>query len=137
MGLNFIYVYLDSYLIIYLVEEHPVFAPLLENYISAQPDLIFVVSDLSDMECSVMPLRQNNQLLIDKFRDWFKQAKKVSLDGEVFRRAARLRADFASLKTPDAIHLATASRYGCDGFWTNDNRLDKIAPSLVRNILKP
>jgi predicted nucleic acid-binding protein len=136
VGLNFIYVYLDSCLIIYLVEEHPIFAPLLENYISTQADLIFVVSDLSEMECSVMPFRKNNQQLIDKFRDWFKKAKSVSLGKEVFQKAAHLRADFPNLKTPDAIHLATALHYGCDEFWTNDNRLDKIAPNIVKNVLR-
>ncbi len=87
------------------------------------------------MECFVMPFRKNNQLLIDKFCDWFKQAESVVLSKEVFRQAAHLRAGFPSLKTPDAIHLATALHYGCDEFWTNDNRLDKVAPGLVKNVL--
>lgn len=135
MGLKPIYVYLDSCLVIYLVEEHSIFAPLLENYIFAQPDLIFVVSALSEMECFVMPFRKNNQLLIDKFCDWFKQAESVVLGKEVFRQASHLRADFPSLKTPDAIHLATTLHYDCDEFWTNDNRLDKVALGLVKNVL--
>ena len=135
MGLKPIYVYLDSCLVIYLVEEHSIFAPLLENYIFAQPDLIFVVSALSEMECFVMPFRKNNQLLIDKFCDWFKQAESVLLGKEVFHQAAHLRADFPSLKTPDALHLATAIHHNCDEFWTNDNRLDKINPNPVKNIL--
>lgn len=121
---------------IYLIEEHPVFAPLLEKYISAQADSIFIVSDLSEMECLVMPFRQKNQLLIDKFRRWFKKTKSVALGKEVFLQAARLRADFSSIKTPDALHLAAASFYDCDEFWTNDNRLDKVAPNLVKNVLK-
>jgi uncharacterized protein len=47
----------------------------------------------------------------------------------------QLRADHKSLKTPDAIHLATALHYGCDEFWTNDDRSVKIAPTIARNIL--
>ena len=43
VGLKPIYVYLDSCFVIYLVEEHPTFAPLLENYIANAPDLIFVI----------------------------------------------------------------------------------------------
>jgi uncharacterized protein len=61
----------------------------------------------------------------------------LPIEREVFRRAAQLRADFAGLKTPDAIHLATALHYGSDEFWTNDNRLNHIAPVIVKNILTP
>ena len=54
---------------------------------------------------------------------------------EVFDKAAQLRADFSSLKTPDALHLATALHHNCDECWTNDNRLNSVAPSLVKNVL--
>ncbi len=135
MGLKELFVYLDSCLVIYLIEEHPIFAPILEKYIENEPNLTFVVSDLTEMECLVMPFRKNNQLLIDKFYDWFKQINAVSLNKEIFHQAAALRADFVGLKTPDALHLATAENYNCDEFWTNDNRLEKIAPKIVKNIL--
>lgn len=135
MGLEPVSVYLDSCLIIYLVEEHPVFSPLLETYISNAPDLLFVVSDLTEMESLVMPFRKNNYQLTDKFQEWFRQTEVVSLGKEIFHRAALLRANFTSLKTPDALHLATAVHYNRDEFWTNDNRLDKIIPNLVKNIL--
>jgi uncharacterized protein len=135
MGLKTIYVYLDSCLVIYLIEEHPGFAPLLEKNIANAPNLIFVVSGLTEMECLVMPFRQNNQPLINKFQDWFKQTQVVSIEKEIFHQAAQLRADFPSLKTPDALHIATATFYNYDEFWTNDNRLDKIAPNLVKKVL--
>lgn len=134
MGLKPIYVYIDSCLLIYVIEEHQIFAPLLETYIANTPNLIFVISGLTEMECLVMPLRQKNQLLINKFHDWFKQTEIVSIEKEVFYQAAKLRANFTSLKTPDALHLATALHHNCDEFWTNDNRLDKVAPNLVKNI---
>ena len=135
MGLKPISVYLDSCLVIYLVEEHQTFAPLLENYIANSPDLIFVISDLTEMECLVMPFRKNNQPLIDKFQEWFEKAQIISLDKEIFHQAARLRADFIGLKTPDALHLAAAVYHNCDEFWTNDNRLDKVKPNLVKSVL--
>ena len=134
MGLKPIYIYLDSCLVIYLIEEHPIYAPLLENYIVNKRDFVLVVSHLTEMECLIMPLRNNNQLLTGKFRDWFKQVEVFSLTETIFSQAAQLRADFPGLKTPDALHIATAQYHNCDEFWTNDNRLDKIAPSLVRNI---
>ena len=57
------------------------------------------------------------------------------MESEVLREGAQLRADFSSLKTPDAIHLAAALHYQCDEFWTNDNRLNPVAPALVKNVL--
>lgn len=79
--------------------------------------------------------RKNNQPLIDKFQEWFKKAEVISLDKEIFHQAAQLRADFTGLKTPDALHLATAVYHNCDEFWTNDNRLDKVKPNLVKSVL--
>jgi len=87
------------------------------------------------MECLVMPFLKNNQRLIEKFYNWFNQAKVVLLNKEIFHQAAQLRADFSSLKTPDALHLATAIHHNWHEFWTNDNRLDKVSTNLVKNIL--
>lgn len=84
-----------------------------------------------------MPLRNQNQALLDKFRDWFSRATSLPLLRDVFLSAADLRATHRSLKTPDAIHLAAALHHGCTEFWTNDDRLNTTAPQLTRNILIP
>ena len=135
MGVNQPRVYLDSCIIIYLVEEHSTYAPQLENRLLNVGSLGLAFSPLSEMECLVMPLRNRNQALIDKFRGWFQQAEFLLLEREVFQRAAALRADYPSLKTPDAIHLAAALHHGCAEFWTNDDRLDAIAPSLIKDVI--
>ena len=36
------------------------------------------------------------------------------------------------LKTPDALHLATALEQGCDEFWTRDRRLESAAGTHLR-----
>jgi predicted nucleic acid-binding protein len=59
----------------------------------------------------------------------------LSLVDDIFTHAAQIRADFPSVKTPDAIHLAKALHYGCDEFWTHDDRLAKVAPTIAKNIL--
>lgn len=133
MGLR---VYLDSCIAIYLIEEHPQFAPYLENVISQKEDLVFAVSDLSEMECLVLPMRNSNEALVRKFQTWFEQVLVLPFEKEIFHSAARIRAGFVGLKTPDALHLAVALYHNCDEFWTNDNRLRKIAPSIVKNILE-
>lgn len=137
MGLAKFRTYFDSCLTIYVVEENPVFAPLIEAKLAAAPNVIICISDLTQMESLVMPLRQNNSALIQKFKEWFKTTEVLTLDNPIFQRAAKLRADFPSLKTPDALHVATALHHGCDEFWTNDNRLDRIAAGLVKNVLTP
>ncbi|MGZ8218835.1 type II toxin-antitoxin system VapC family toxin [Methylomagnum sp.] len=52
----------------------------------------------------------------------------------VFLRAARLRAAYPSLKTPDALHLACAQRHGCSAFWTRDDRLWRVTGNFAVNI---
>ena len=139
MGVVPVRVYLDSCIVIYLVEEHPDHAPRLDTILadlSKDKQMFLHVSDLTELECLVLPLRQKNQPLLVKYRDWFESVEVLSLGRDVFRRAAQLRADSAGLKTPDAIHLATAQQYGCDELWTNDDRLNRIAPLLSRNVLR-
>jgi len=129
-------VYLDSCLAIYLVEENAVFAPNLEIALKANSDSVFCISPLTEMECLIMPLRVQNDLLIKKFKNWFETVEMLSMTSEVFRDGAQLRADFTSLKTPDALHLATALHHNCDEFWTNDDRLNMVAPTLIKNVLR-
>jgi predicted nucleic acid-binding protein len=69
------------------------------------------------------------------YEAFFKAQTILVMPPIVFDEAARLRADFTGIKTPDALHLATAVYYDCDEFWTNDNRLDKVKPNLVKSVL--
>jgi predicted nucleic acid-binding protein len=43
----------------------------------------------------------------------------------IAERAARLRVEH-NLRTPDALHLATAVLTGCEAFLTNDQRLKRV-----------
>ena len=135
MGLNDFLIYLDSCLVIYLIEENTLYAPKLELELTKHPNAVICISPLTEMECLVMPLRQQNKLLIKKFENWFTQTKILLIERSIFHQSAQLRADFPSLKTPDALHISTALHHRYDEFWTNDNRLDKITPKLVKNIL--
>ena len=135
MGLNDFTIYFDSCLAIYLVEEHILYAPKLETQLANYRTAKICISPLTEMECLILPLRQKNQPLIEKFEKWFVETEILPIEREIFQKAAQLRADFPNLKTPDALHLSTALHHNCDEFWTNDNRLDKIAPNLVKNIL--
>jgi len=59
----------------------------------------------------------------------------LEINDRIFDQATNLRAKH-SLKTPDAIHLATAQYYGCSELWTNDDRLNNSAGDMAVNIFK-
>ena len=136
MGLTGARIFLDSCITIYLIEEHEAYAAKIEALIASSLDADFAISDLTVMECLVGPLRSGHRTLEDKYNRWFQDVKVFSVTRGIFTDAAKIRAEFPSLKTPDAIHLATALHYNCDEFWTNDERLSKVAPNIVRNIIR-
>ncbi len=57
----------------------------------------------------------------------------IAADHEICVQAAFLRAEFG-LKTPDALHVATAIRQGCDAFLTNDRGI-RTPQSIERFVL--
>ncbi len=119
-------VYLDANFVIYLIERHPVWGPIVETITSelfANGDCI-AVSDLTRLECQVGPLMKQNITLLNQF-DLFFQSPEVlvlPLTSDVCNRAAVLRAKYR-FKTPDAIHLAAAIEFNCVRFITNDIKL--------------
>ena len=56
----------------------------------------------------------------------FRNLEVVNLTPEISMEAARLRADHG-LRTPDALHGATAIVTGVSGIVTNDKRLKKLS----------
>lgn len=129
-------IYLDACIVIYFVEKHPIYATEIEaliNGLGVNDTVCF--SPLVRLECFVMPLRTSDTILQGHFESFFKAQEMLEIRVKCFDAAARLRADFSSLKTPDALHLATALHHNCDEFWTNDNRLNALVPSLVKNVL--
>jgi len=128
-------IFLDTYIIIYIVEKHPIYSSKIEALMNGLNDDVFCFSPLVRMECLVMPLRTQDSELQKLYGAFFNAQRLLAMPIEVFDQAAQFRADFSSLKTPDALHLATAIYHNCGEFWTNDNRLDKVSPNLVKNIL--
>lgn len=126
-------VFLDACVAIYLVEEHPVYAPLIEARLRVDGASI-AYTPLVEMECLVLPMRLRRDDLLLRFNGFFALGNRLRMSDAVFRRATRLRADFG-LKSPDALHLAAAAEYRCDALWTNDDRLAKVAGVLAVNVL--
>lgn len=128
-------IYLDSCLLIYLFEQHPVYGPRVHKAMSREPAERFTISPLVKFECLVAPMRDGNLVLQRYYETGLAQLTLLPMPEAVFIQAAQLRAHF-SLKTPDALHLAAAQHHGCTEFWTNDERLKKAAHGMARNICK-
>jgi predicted nucleic acid-binding protein len=116
-------VYFDANSVIYSVEKHPVYWPLLQPlWQAAQGKTIEIVSsDLVLMETLVGPLKSGDTALAQTYEQLFHQAQTrlLPITQSVLREAAQLRAT-TKLKTPDAIHAATARQAGCVLFVSND-----------------
>lgn len=55
----------------------------------------------------------------------------LPIDESIARKAGHLRTDLPSLRSADALHLATALRYEAAIFITNDTKLKTIASDLL------
>ncbi len=118
-------VYADTQVFIYSVEKHPLYAPLLRPLWSATASgvLEVVSSELTLMETLVGPLKIGNTAVEADYEQFFRclGLRLVPITATVLRAAARLRSTVAGLRTPDAIHAATAQDCQCTLLITNDS----------------
>ncbi len=122
---------LDTCVFIYFIEEHskylsivqPIFADISAGRLSG------VTSALTLMETLVLPYRLGNVFLAKQYEAFLTRSRGLRLDEittNTCRAAAQLCAAY-SIKTPDALQLATALIAGCSTFLTNDRDLPTIA----------
>lgn len=127
-------IYLDSCLLIYLVERHPRWCEPVTEALVAAGDRRFAISPLIKCECLVGPLKRMDPVLQQAYEGFFKRFVTLPIPESVFLQAARSRAHFG-LKMPDALHLACAQHHRCEALWTNDERLARAGHGLACNIL--
>ena len=127
-------VYLDACVIIYLIENVASFSEGAKRFLARNGDALLCVSPLVRLEVIVKPLRESASALVSDYEDFLAAQHWLAIDDPVFDRALQLRARHG-LKTPDALHLATAMHHGCAEFWTNDDRLNTVAGSMAVNVL--
>lgn len=127
-------IYFDTCLLIYLQECHPTFGPPVRAALERNHQARFAISPLVKLECLVAPYKRGDPVLQQSYEALFPRFEQLPMPESVYLQAAQLRAQFG-LRTPDALHLACAQYHGCDGLWTNDNRLARAAHGLAQNIL--
>ena len=126
-------VYLDTCCVIYLLEDVPVFSEQIRNFMAINTDAILCVSPLVRLEALVKPTIDGNIALIADYEIFLADQQWLTIGDVEFDRALALRACH-KIKSPDALHLATAMQYDCVEFWTNDERLRQAATGMAVNI---
>jgi predicted nucleic acid-binding protein len=121
----------DTAPLVYYVEDHPAYADRVEAvFRRAASNGIYLCSTVVTLtEVLVVPKRAGRADLETAYRDLLLNNDNfalLSVDVAVAERAADLRARY-SLKTPDAIQVATALENGCQAFLTNDAGLRRVA----------
>ena len=123
-------VYVDTPAVIYTVERHAAYEALLLPLWTALDggEIEVVTRELTLLETLVKPLRDGDQSLARDYEKLLTSTgiRAQTITANVLREAARIRAA-AGLKTPDAIHAATALAAGCVQFIINDADYRKFA----------
>ncbi len=122
---------LDTATFIYYAEEHPRYVSLVEPLFDALDHgrLHAVASTVALLEVLVVPLRNGDTDLAQAYRDILLGSEALTLIPvlpEIAEQAAQLRAQY-QVRTPDALHLATALHAGATHFITNDDRLPAVS----------
>ncbi|MCX6358369.1 MAG: PIN domain-containing protein [Armatimonadetes bacterium] len=124
-------IYVDSNVVIYSVERHPTYGPILQPFWDAVSagDAEAVTSTITVAEVLVGPIRMQRPDLVALYERMLSMPglDLAPLSHDIGAESARLRAEFPRLRTPDAIHLATASLSGCSAILTNDVALRQVA----------
>ncbi len=122
---------IDAAPLVYYVEEHPHYLPIVEPLFDALDAGVLraIASTVALVEVLVVPLRNGDTQTAQAYRDILLNSDAITLVPvlpEVAERAAQLRAR-SQVRTPDALHLATALHAGATHFITNDTRLPALA----------
>jgi predicted nucleic acid-binding protein len=125
---------LDTVTLIYFLERHPVYYPIVRELFKSIEENRFsaVISSLAFTELLVPAFRAGKAeeaTKLQKVLTNFPHLETVPLTITIAAEAARLRADYG-IRTPDAIHLATAIKNEAAGFITNDKKLQRLQNEL-------
>jgi predicted nucleic acid-binding protein len=125
---------LDTAPLIYYLEAHPTYLPLVDPFFNAldRGEVQVVTSTVT----LTQPLRQGNAALAQRYRELLLGTPGLAVQAvtpAIAEEAARLRAAHG-FRTPDAVQLATALTGSASSFLTNDAQLARV-PGLRVHVL--
>ena len=120
-------VYIDTSQFIYFVEGHSDFSEVIKPLFNLIDQEIFTActSQFTLTELFIKPYREGFDELIRDYQGLLLESEKItlfSLNQETFLNAAQI-GGTQGLRTPDAIHIASALENQCEFFITNDKRI--------------
>jgi len=124
-------VFLDTAPIIYFIEAHHQFGPLIKEIVELMNEnrIQAFTSVLTLSEVLPKPVETKNEELTEKFKTYLKNGQNLTLlpiTEIIGETAGVLRGKYPHLKTIDAIQIATALDAEADAFLTNDKKLSGI-----------
>lgn len=129
---------LDTAPLIFYIEEHANYGSVLDPFFEAvkQGNIQLVTLTVTLLEVLVQPLKRNDESLAQKYNDILLSSPHIAtipVTPATAQVAAELRAT-SNLKTPDAIHLATAINYHASAFLTNDRDFGQVSTLEVLKV---
>jgi predicted nucleic acid-binding protein len=121
---------LDTMIFVYHFEDHPAFAPLTEPLFEAidRGEILAELSVLLAGEVLAGAKKAADNEMLLRYGHIFSEFPNLTLhdaDMRVMEKMSDLRVAYG-LKTPDAIHVATALLHGAQAFVTNDAELKRV-----------
>ncbi len=121
---------IDTMIFIYHFEAHPTYSPITTRiFEQIETDrLRAVTSYITLLEILVKPFKENDRRAVSDYTDLlttFPNLEFVPVGKGIAEMAASIRARY-SVKTPDAIQIATAIVSGSSIYITNDETLKKV-----------
>jgi len=122
--------YIETSPLIYLIEQHSTYIGRVRSIVrQAEAERIPIFSSVITLtEVLSQPIRLGKKEIEKAYRNILLNSATfhlVVVTATIAESAARLRAKY-NLRTPDALHVATAMETACDAFLTNDVALKRV-----------
>lgn len=131
---------LDTMIFIYLFESRPQYLSQIQSLFDRieKGKLQAVTSLISPLEVFSAPKFEEATEKLTNYTRFFQKTPNLTMvpvDWEITLQAAELRRQYKSLKTPDAVQIATGIIEHADTFITNDDRLSRLKLPLKITLL--
>lgn len=125
-------VVVDSAPLIYLLDDHPVFAPVFEGLfeLQAQGVIQIAISTIAIAEVLAGPFKHRQDVLAKRYEKALSSFDVVPVSQDIAVTAARIRAS-TGLRLPDALQAATALETGAVALVTHDRDFSRLADLRV------